>query len=187
MHVCGSDTDGGQHRSDHPFADSRRVVAGTGLDGDRRALVDRRADASSAGASSTEGNDVAGPYTGYPGGGLFDFLGIDVAPADNDQILGPPADDKFTIGEIAEVACGQPSVSGTLDPVAGRLVVSVIGGVCFGEIPGGDRSAGHLNLTDGPFRSFRTGVRVDDAYLDAGNRRPEPHQPPYPPAARGNW
>src|SRR2546422_1354629 len=114
-----------------------------------------------------EGDDVAGPHALDRGGGPLDVLRVDVAAADDDQVLDAAADHQLPVDEVAEVAGAEPAV------VEGGL-----GGVGPAGVAAGHRRAPDLQLADLPLGPYVAADRVDDPDLEAGDGPAEEHQVP---------
>src|SRR5690606_39591092 len=76
-------------------------------------------------AVDTERDHVAGAHALDAAGDLLGVLAGHVAPADDDDVLDPPAHDELAVDRVGEVAGVQPPVP---DELGGRLGVLVVAG-----------------------------------------------------------
>ena len=106
------------------------VVAGFGHHHDPRSLPRPH---------DTEGDHVAGAHALDHADGALDVLGEDVATANDDHVLDPPAHDELAVDGVGEVAGAQPGTPAR--EVALRGVEGVSGGVGAPVVAGRDRRA----------------------------------------------
>src|SRR5690349_21157493 len=92
-----------------------------------------------------------------------------VAPVDDQQVLDAPDDEKFVVGEEAQISGSQPRAfwwaAGCGDKLCAESVFSVLG---FPPIADGDIVAVHPDLTGRSGWTLDAGLGIDDAH----HRRP---------------
>ena len=98
--------------------------------------------------------------------GPLDVLGEHVAPADDDHVLDPAAQHQLAVEHVAEVAGAQPPVAEQRGGGVGPLVVA-----------GRHRRAADQQLADVALGPLLVRLGIDDAHLQARDRRPEQRQP----------
>ncbi len=62
-------------------------------------------------ALDTEGDHVAGTHAIDRSDGALDVLGEHVAPADDDHVLDPPAQDELAVEQVGQISGAQPTVA----------------------------------------------------------------------------
>ncbi|MCO5567273.1 hypothetical protein L7F22_020963 [Adiantum nelumboides] len=168
----GAHPDRGHHAGDDLGADRLRDVgvvrlAGLHRDGERLAVPVRA-------RGQTHGDDVAGPHPVGLAGGALDVGRVDVAPAHDDHVLAPAADDdRAGLGQVALVAGVEPALG-------------VLGGdrPVDGQVAGRHGLSAQLQHPDLARPAHRT-LAVDDPDLDPGQRRPELGERPRRAVGRG--
>ena len=78
------------------------------------------------GIRGAEGGDASGAHTRYRGRRRFRFMGVQVAAALDDQVLGPPGEEEIAVGDVAEVAGVEPAI--VAGDRARRARVAVVAG-----------------------------------------------------------
>jgi hypothetical protein len=63
------------------------------------------------GVGAAEDDNAALSHPRYLANGLFDFVGVDVAPAPNDDILDPPREKNLAGGDVPTVTAVKPTVT----------------------------------------------------------------------------
>ena len=92
----------------------------------------------------------------------LDVLRVDVATADDDEVLDPAAHRHLPVDQVGQIAGLQPAV-------VEQLPVDVVAPVVAGR----DRRAPYLEFADLPLAEFLTRLVIDDPELEARYRTTE--------------
>ena len=104
-----------------------------------------------------EDRHAALAYAGQLADRLFQFIGIDVAPAADDHVLGAAGDMDVAVGDIGEVTRIEPAVA---DQFLGLLGIA--------QVARGRRRTAEVQVSHAAVRHFRNGV-IDNPNLVPGS------------------